>query len=135
VIADTSAWIEYLRATGSRTHIRMRAALLREELIWVPDVVLQELLQGARNAAHFVRLELQLERLPALSGLSSRDLARDAALLYARCRWQGLTIRSPNDCLVAASAIASDMPLLAHDRDFSAIARVEPRLQLLQVAS
>jgi hypothetical protein len=131
VIADTSAWIEYLRATGSRTHLRIHAALVRKELIWVPDVVLQELLQGARNAAHFVRLELQLERLPALGGLSSRDLARDAALLYARCRWRGLTIRSPNDCLVAACAIASDMPLLAHDRDFSAIARVEPRLQLL----
>ena len=130
MIADTSAWVEFLRATGSRCDLRLRKALRAEQTVWVPSVVLQELLQGARNPAQFARLEVQLERLPGLDELSPRDMARDAALLYARCRWQGFTVRSPNDCVVAACAIATGLPVLAQDRDFENIARIEPALQL-----
>ena len=130
MIADTSAWVEFLRATGSRCDLRLRKALRAEQAVWMPSVVLQELLQGARNPAQFTRLEAQLERLPGLDGLNPRDLARAAAMLYARCRWQGFTVRSPNDCMVAACAIATGLPVLAQDRDFEAMARVEPGLQL-----
>ena len=131
MIADTSAWVEFLRMTGSRCDLRLRKALRAEQTVWMPAVVLQELLQGARNPAQFARLEAQLDRLPGLDELTPRDLARDAALLYARCRWQGFTVRSPNDCVVAACAIASGLPVLAQDRDFEAIAQVEPALQLM----
>ena len=130
MIADTSAWVEFLRATGSRCDLRLRKAFRAEQTVWMPSVVLQELLQGARNPAQFTRLEAQLERLPGLDALNPRDVARDTAMLYARCRWQGFTIRSPNDCVVAACAIASGLPVLAQDRDFEAMARVEPGLQL-----
>lgn len=131
MIADTSAWVEFLRATGSRCDLRLRKAFRNEEAVWLPAVVLQELLQGARNPAQFNRLEAQLERLPGLDALDPRDLAREAAKLYARCRWQGVTVRSPNDCVVAACAIAAGLPVLARDRDFQALASVEPALQLL----
>ena len=131
MIADTSAWVEFLRMTGSDCDLRLRKALRAEQTVWMPAVVLQELLQGARNPAQFARLDAQLERLPGLDALNPRDLARAAALLYARCRWQGFTLRSPNDCVVAASAIASGLPVLAQDRDFDAIAQVEPALKLL----
>lgn len=131
MIADTSAWVEFLRTTGSRCDLRLRKAFRTEQTVWVPAVVLQELLQGARNPAQFARLDAQLDRLPGLPTWAARDLARDAALLYARCRWQGITLRSPNDCVVAACAIASGLPLLAQDRDFEAIARVEPALRLM----
>jgi predicted nucleic acid-binding protein len=130
VIADTSAWVEFLRATGSRCDLRLRKAFRAEQTVWMPAVVLQELLQGARNPVQFARLEVQLERLPGLDDLSPRDMARDAALLYARCRWQGVTVRSPNDCVVAACAIASGLPVLARDRDFDNMARIEPSLLL-----
>jgi predicted nucleic acid-binding protein len=52
-------------------------------------------------------------------------------MLYARCRWRGITIRSPNDCVIAACAIEAGDSLLHADRDFEAIAAIEPRLQLL----
>ena len=131
MIADTSAWVEFLRRTGSRCDLLLRKALRAEQSVWLPAVVLQELLQGARNPAQFTRMAAELERLPGFESIDPRDLARDAAMLYARCRWQGLTIRSPNDCVVAACAIASDLPVLASDSDFEAIARVEPALRLL----
>ena len=59
------------------------------------------------------------------------ELHRQAALLYARCRWQGVTVRSPMDCVVAACALEAKMPLLACDRDFAEICRIEPKLQLI----
>ena len=52
-------------------------------------------------------------------------------MLYARCRWQGLAVRSPNDCVVAAVAITSGLPLLAQDRDFESIDHVAPALRLV----
>lgn len=35
------------------------------------------------------------------------------------------------DCVVAACALEADLPLLARDRDFSEICRIEPKLHLI----
>lgn len=131
MIVDTSAWVEMLRATGSPAHRRLRAALARSDPLRMPDVVYQELLQGARSASHFVRLQADLERVPPFVPDDPREISRHAALLYARCRWHGVTIRSPNDCIIAACAVEAGEPVLHADRDFLAIAAIEPRLQLL----
>src|SRR5664279_2088803 len=48
----------------------------------------------------------------------------DAAVdLYQQCRRKGETVRSPNDCLIAAIAIRVGVSVLHRDRDFDAIAR------------
>lgn len=131
MIVDTSAIIEFLRATGSPSHRALAHALRAETALWIPAVVLQEVLQGARDASHFVRLQFQLDQLPIFEPEDACELHRQAALLYARCRWQGVTVRSPIDCVVAACALEADLPLLARDRDFADICRIEPKLQLV----
>ena len=131
MIVDTSAIIEFLRGTGSSTHHALAQSLQKEVPLWIPAVVLQEVLQGARDASHFIRLQAQLDQLPAFEPEDTHELHRQAALLYARCRWQGVTVRSPMDCVVAACALEAKMPLLACDRDFAEICRVEPKLQLI----
>lgn len=131
MIADTSAWIEFLRASDSAVDRRLRQALRDDEEVWVPDVVYREVLQGASSLPVFYELQDLLDSMPAYVSVDPWNLSRNAALLYARCRWQGLTVRSPNDCLIAACAIETGQPLLTQDRDFSAIARIEPKLQLL----
>ncbi len=130
MIVDTSAFIELLRNTGSPTHRRLERALQRVEPLCVPAVVMQEVLQGARSIRDFARLQSQMETLPLFEPGDLADMHRHAALLYARCRWQGLPVRSPIDCIVAACALEADLPLLANDRDFAAIASIEPRLRL-----
>ncbi|HSV36124.1 MAG TPA: PIN domain-containing protein [Ramlibacter sp.] len=130
MIADSSAWIEYLRATGSATHLRLRQALLRLEPVLMLDVIYQEVLQGAGDASQFVRLQALLDEAATWVPADARDSARQAALLFARCRWRGITLRSPNDCLIAVHAIEAGEPLLHADRDFERIAAIEPRLQL-----
>lgn len=129
MIADTSAWIEMLRATGSPADRRLREALLKGRKLLMPDVVYQEVLQGSANAQQFMRLQDQLDTVPAFVPEDARETARQAAMLYARCRWQGVTIRSPNDCLIAACAIEAGEPLLHADRDFERIAAIEPQLR------
>lgn len=131
MIIDTSAIIEFLRGTGSSTHRAFARALQEEAPLWMPAVVLQEVLQGARDASHFIRLQVQLDQIPPFEPEDPHELHRQAALLYARCRWQGVTVRSPMDCVVAACALEAKMPLLACDRDFAEICRIEPKLQLI----
>jgi hypothetical protein len=129
MIADTSAWIEMLRATGSPVDQRLQQVLRKGQKLLMPDVVYQEVLQGCANAQQFMRLQAQLDLVPAFMPDDARETARQAAILYARCRWQGITIRSPNDCLIAACAIEAEEPLLHADRDFERMAAIEPRLR------
>jgi len=131
MIVDTSAWVEYLRATGSPLDLHLQQALRQGRTILLPSVVLQEVLQGARAPSHYMALLRELEQLTVFDPLDVHELHRQAALLYARCRWQGVTVRSPIDCVVAACALEADMPLLARDRDFSEICRIEPKLKLI----
>ena len=131
MIADSSAWIQLLRAIGSPVDLRLRRALIKGEALRMPDVVYQEVLQGARDPQHFMRLQTQLDLIPPFVPDDARETARQAAILYARCRWRGITIRSPNDCMIAACAIEAREPLLHANRDFVAIATVELRLKLL----
>ncbi len=97
----------------------------------MPEVVYREVLQSARSVPHFIELQRLLDTLPACISDDPLALARSASLLYARCRWQGFAVPSPNDCLVAAYAIEADEPLLARDRDFVQIAHIEPKLKLI----
>ena len=46
-----------------------------------------------------------------------------AAELYRRCRLRGETVRKLIDCLIAAVAIRTGIPVLHNDRDFDVLAR------------
>lgn len=129
MIADSSAWIEMLRGHTTPVASRLEQALRKGEPLLMPDAVYQEILQGARDARHFVNLQAQLDMVPVFVPEDSHETARQAAMLYARCRWAGMTIRSPNDCLIAACAIEADVPLLHADRDFEHIATIAPQLR------
>ncbi len=127
-LIDTGVWIDWINGRYSPATDRLDASLEREEAVLLP-VILQEILQGARSEQAFRALEAQFAKVPRLP-VPPRCF-NQTAWLYARCRWRGLTIRSPHDCLIAASAVEHGVPLLTLDRDFLAIAQVEPRLVLL----
>jgi hypothetical protein len=130
-MVDSSVWIAHLRGTNSAAVRRLTSALSKREPIGLPDIVLMEVLRGARDAQTFLRLERAFLTLPRFVPADPRQLARNAAHLYARCRWAGFTPRSGNDCLIACCAIEAGEPLLHEDRDFRSIAEVEPALVLV----
>ncbi|MBM4197060.1 MAG: PIN domain nuclease [Gammaproteobacteria bacterium] len=131
MMLDSSVLIGHLRQSNTPEVRRLRKALETREPLILPDIVLMEVLSGARDLAAFLRLEQNLLRHRRFVPQDGRALARHAAWLYARCRWAGITPRSPNDCLVACSAIEAGEPLLHQDRDFERIASIEPALRLV----
>jgi predicted nucleic acid-binding protein len=103
----------------------VRQLLESEERLASTEVVVMEVLAGARDDAHLERLRRLLFRcefLP-LTGLSDYE---DAAALYRRCRRAGKTLRSLTDCLIAVVAIRDGAELIHADRDFETIARHAP---------
>jgi predicted nucleic acid-binding protein len=118
---DTSAWVEFLRATGSETHARVRALVAEDVRLATTDVVLMELLAGARDDDHRDGLRGLLRRCDFLPTEGPRDF-EDAAEIYRACRGSGLTVRRLTDCLIAAVAMRHAAPVLHRDADFDVIA-------------
>jgi len=48
----------------------------------------------------------------------------NAAKIYRTCRQVGITVRTQIDCLISAIAIRTSTPIIHHDADFVAIARI-----------
>jgi predicted nucleic acid-binding protein len=108
----------------------MRALLESGQPLASTEVVVMEVLAGARDDSHWERLRRLLfgcEFLP-LTGLSDYE---DAAALYRQCRRAGQTLRSLTDCLIAVVVIRTGAELIHADRDFDTIARYTP----LRIAS
>lgn len=125
IVVDTSAWVEFLRATGSATDRALTGAVRDGEPLGVPDVVRLGLLAGASDETRTHELRRLLARFTALPAASPAD-HEHAAALYRAARRSGHTVRSLSDCLVAASALRHDAPVLAQDRDFAVLADVSP---------
>jgi predicted nucleic acid-binding protein len=122
ILADTSAWVEYLRATGSPVHLRLRKLIADEGDLVTTEVVLMELLAGETTPEGVTRLRRLLGRfdLMAVEGLADYEAAAE---LHRRCRAGGETVRNLTDCLIAAVAVRHGAALLHRDQDFDVIAR------------
>lgn len=125
ILVDSSAWIEFLRATGSRVHRRLRSALQEGAELGSTDVVVMEILAGARDNADNDRLRRLLYGLELLGVEGPADYEQ-AAELYRLCHRGGETPRKLTDCLIASVAIRNDAALLCEDADFLSIARHTP---------
>jgi len=119
ILIDTSAWVEFLRDTASPICQRVDDLLAVE--IGTCDVVRMEVLAGARNEQHLQQLRRLLARASTFP-MESVDYDT-AAALYRTCRQRGHTVRKLIDCLIAAVAIRSDVPILHMDADFDILAQ------------
>ena len=119
ILVDTSAWIEFLRDTGSRVCNRVEELIGSE--IAVCDPIRMEVLAGARNERHLRSLRGLLARATLLpTAPADYD---EAAALYRVCRGEGETVRKLIDCLIGSIAIRAGATVLHHDSDFDVLAR------------
>lgn len=128
ILADTSAWVEFDRATGSPVDVRLTNLIANSGDIAVTEPVVAEVAAGARTDER----ETALRRLLGRSHLLPFDSVADfdgAVSIYRRCRQRGITVRGLLDCMIAAVAIRHGVPVLARDADMARIADVMP-LQL-----
>ena len=125
ILVDSSAWIEFQRATGSPADRRLTAAVEAGEPLATTGLILLEMLAGARDERQAQDLRRLLDRCRLLRLEEPFDY-ESAALLYRACRRTGTTVRRLPDCLIAAVAIRTGAALLHQDADFDAIARHAP---------
>lgn len=124
ILIDTSVWVDLLRG-GHRPATRELERRLDEPAeLACAEPIAMELLAGARGP-ELVRVERLVDGLVMLPVEPILDY-REAARIYRLVRSDGHTVRSLQDCLIAAICIRHEVTLLDTDRDFERIAAVTP---------
>jgi predicted nucleic acid-binding protein len=123
ILVDTSAWVEFDRATGSAIDVYLTSLIEDTDEVAVTEPVIMEVIAGARDDSR----ERALRRLMLSFELVRFDAVVDfdgAARIYRRCRRAGVTPRGFVDCMIAAVASRRDLPLLSADVDQERIAAI-----------
>lgn len=123
ILVDTSAWVEYDRATGSPVDRRLTQLITDKASIAITEPVIMEVTAGARSDER----EPDLRRLLRRFDLLRFDAAVDfdaAARLYRACRRAGVTPRGMVDCMIASVAARHGATLLTVDTDLVRVAGV-----------
>jgi predicted nucleic acid-binding protein len=116
ILVDSSVWIAHLRGQATPATTKLEAAAEREPLL-VGDLILLEVLQGARDNAQAARIERALREYAIVSLLDDR-LAAQGARNYRRLRGLGITVRKTADIIIGTFCIEHGHSLLHEDRDF-----------------
>jgi predicted nucleic acid-binding protein len=119
ILVDSSVWIAHLRGSLTPATAKLEAAVTFEPIL-VGDLILLEVLQGARDELAAARIERGLRRFEVVPLLDA-DLAPCAARNYRRLRDMGVTIRKTNDIIIGTFCIERGCALLHDDRDFAAM--------------
>ena len=125
ILADTSAWVEYDRATGSPVDLRLADLIGSGDDLAVTEPVLMEVLAGARDE----EAASELRRLLTSFGWVTADAGVDfegAARVFRVCRTAGLTPGGLIDCMIASIALRTGSAVLASDHGFALMASVLP---------
>ena len=117
ILVDSSVWVAHLRGLKTGATAKLETLSLREPLL-VGDLILLEVLQGARDDRHAARIEFDLRRFQLVS-LLNPDLACRAARNYRELRRHGIIVRKMADIIIGTFCIEHRHALLHDDRDFA----------------
>jgi predicted nucleic acid-binding protein len=126
ILVDTSAWVEYDRATNSRVDQRLTELIASDDdddKVGVTEPVVMEVVAGARSDDREADLRRLLLRFELLRFDSAVDFDA-AARIYRACRRAGITPRGMVDCMIASVAQRHQAALLAQDADLARVAGV-----------
>jgi predicted nucleic acid-binding protein len=121
IFIDSSVWIAHLRNADTPATTALRR-IERTQDILVGDIVLLEVLQGARDDLHAGLIERQLRQFSVVSMLDP-ELAVEAARNFRVLRARGITVRKTIDMVIGTYCIRHGHALLQDDRDFQPMAR------------
>jgi predicted nucleic acid-binding protein len=119
LLVDTSVWIDFFRGREASHVTALEQALHAGDDVCVCGLILTEVLQGIRSDVDYRKTATYFKSLVFLP-MSYPTFVR-AAEIYRALRRDGVTVRRPMDCLIAATAIEHDALLLHNDRDFDPI--------------
>ena len=123
ILVDTSAWVEFDRATGSPVDQRLAELIGSDAPLAVTEPIVMEVVAGARSREREGDLRRLLQRFALLRFDPVIDFDA-AAAIYRTCRSRGITPRGMIDCMIASVAHRHGATLLAHDADLDRVAGV-----------
>jgi predicted nucleic acid-binding protein len=123
ILVDTSAWVEFDRATGSAADTRLTELIATTDDVAVTEPVIMEVVSGARDDRRADDLRRLMDRFTLLRFDAAIDFD-GASRIYRRCRRSGVTPRGMVDCMIAAVALRHGAALLAADADLDRVATV-----------
>lgn len=100
MIVDTSIWVDAFREVRSKQTELVIAYTVADRRIYVTPTIIQEVLQGVRTDDRYAIVKEGM-LAQSLLKLNPVEAAIGAADLYRSLRKKGVTIRKPNDCLIA----------------------------------
>ena len=121
IVVDSSVWIAQLRGQATAPVLRLRALVAYDDQLLIGDLILLEVLQGARDDAHAARIERAL-RAFAIAPMLDPTIAVQAARNYRLLRARGITIRKTIDMIIGTFCLLGGHALLHDDRDFDPMA-------------
>ena len=122
MIFDTSVWIDFSRGKKTPLADLLQQKILKDEKVFLCPPIYQEILQGIKTENELEDTKSLLVSLDFLS-LDPYFAAEGAAKIFRLTQRKGVTIRKPNDCIIAFYAIHFNLKLAHHDSDFDKIAK------------
>jgi predicted nucleic acid-binding protein len=116
IVVDSSVWIDFFNGKVTPQTSKLLSFMGNEPLL-IGDLILCEILQGARTESHARMLEDELRKFD-LAPMLNPELAVAAAKNHRILRSEGITIRKTIDLVIGTFCIAHQHTLLHDDRDF-----------------
>lgn len=122
---DSSVWINHFKQINTAASELLSKNLKENKSVLLCTVTVQEVLQGCKTLSILEVIEGLFEDLKKVPCLHYHA-HQEAAKMYFTLRKKGITIRKPNDCLIAFYAIENKLTLVHDDVDFERIKEVFP---------
>jgi predicted nucleic acid-binding protein len=121
IVVDSSVWIANIRKLSTSETQKLRDPHLINELL-IGDIIMAEVLRGARDEKDATRLETELRQFPIVT-MGGHVLAVQAGRHYRRMRAAGFTMKFP-DLYIGTFCIEHSHELLQCDADFEPMAKI-----------
>lgn len=125
ILVDTSVWINFFQGQENLSTKTLEHYLANDGVICYCPTILQEILQGCKSPKQMAAIYEQFARLTSLD-CGHYEASVGAAQMYFKLKKKGISIRKPNDCLIAWYAIKNNVTLIHNDKDFEMIKLEEP---------
>lgn len=116
IVADTSAWIDYLRGVNA-PHTDALDYEIQHNRIVTGDLIITELLQGFRNNKDILNAKKIMESLE-YRDMVGKEIAYRSAENYRFLKGKGISVRKTIDVIIGTFCIVNGYQLIHNDRDF-----------------
>ena len=123
ILVDTSAWVEFDRATRSRVDRHLTELIAETDDVAVTEPVIMEILAGARTDQREHDLRRLMQRFTLLRFDPTIDFD-GATRIYRTCRRSRVTPRGMVDCMITAVALRHGTNILAADTDLIRVGEI-----------